>query len=72
MVRPYRFDFNIDTLPTADPSKYISWSTMPINNYMCDSVTIMFSVDRGKYFYFVERLSYYTGKYTWNIPNKSS
>lgn len=68
LVRPYRFDFNIDTLPTADPSKYLTWSTMPINGYMCDSVTVMFSVDGGNSFSYINTLSYYSGRYTWNIP----
>ena len=68
LIRPYKFTFNVDTAETADPSKFLSWTTMPINNYMCDSVSIYFSINRGQSFNLIDVVSYYTGRYTWTLP----
>ena len=67
-LNPYRLNINIDTLPTADPSKYITWNIAPIKDYVCDSLIFMFSIDGGNSYNYIDRVSYLDGKYKWSIP----
>lgn len=68
LVRPYRFNLSVDTLPTADPSKFLSWIPSPIKDYTCDSLILSFSIDGGNSYNFIEKVGYLEGKYTWSIP----
>lgn len=68
LVRPYQFDFAVERNESADPSKHFSWSTAPINDYLCDSVSIFFSVNYGESFNYIETVPFLEGRYTWTVP----
>ncbi len=68
IVRPYPFQFDVERSQSADPSKHFSWNTAPINDYLCDSISILFSMDYGETFNFIQNVPFIDGAFSWTVP----
>ncbi|MDC1067603.1 hypothetical protein OAQ99_00435 [Candidatus Kapabacteria bacterium] len=65
-VIPYPFDFQIDSLLTADPTKEFIWDPL-FNDYPCDTVVISFRTGSNS-FSMIEEVPIEDGSYKWQLP----
>jgi len=64
---PSDFPIVLDTNTTADPSVKISWDINKIE-YLCDTITISYSIDMGQTFNFIDEVESKLESYKWNVP----
>ena len=67
MLKPTLFPLTFDTSTTICPTIEFTWNVNNIQT-VCDSISVLVSIDGGLSFVFLEQMDSKIGKFVWKIP----